>query len=51
MEEVEFKPIPGAEEEWAGFQFVDRSRLWDWLGLYPVGFYLALCLLLLGSVL
>lgn len=48
-EVVEFRPIPGQEEDWAGFQFVDRSRLWEYLGIYPIGGYLVLCAILLGA--
>jgi hypothetical protein len=47
-EPIEFRPIAGGDEEWAGLHYVPRSRLWDWLGLYPVGAYLVLCLWLLG---
>jgi hypothetical protein len=47
---VEFRPVPGAEDEWAGFQFVDHSRLWDWLGVLPVGLWLVLNLLVIGMV-
>jgi hypothetical protein len=49
-EEIEFKPIPGSEEEWAMFQYIGRSRIWDWLGLYPVGLYFICNLMLIGLV-
>lgn len=41
-EPVEFRPIPGQEDEWAAITGYDRSRLWDWLGLYPVYGYIIL---------
>ena len=45
---VEFKPIPGYEEEWAGFNYVERSRLWDALGVVPVGLWFVLSLVIAG---
>jgi hypothetical protein len=47
-EEVEFVPVPGAEDHWAGFVYVARSALWMYLGILPVGGYLAVCLVLIG---
>lgn len=34
-EPVEFRPVPGQEHEWAGYGYFVRSKLWDYLGLYP----------------
>ena len=47
-EEVEFRPVFGAEEEWAGLVYFARSRLWDALGVYPVSGTIVLFLLLMG---
>jgi hypothetical protein len=47
-ETLEFKPIPGYEEEWAGFSYVERSRLWDALGVVPVGLWFVLSLVIAG---
>lgn len=35
-EPVEFRLLPGTEEEWASAVYVERSRLWDFLGVIPV---------------
>ena len=48
MEEVEFKPIPGTEDSWPQFSYIQRSRLWAYLGIYPVGMYISVWLVLLG---
>jgi hypothetical protein len=48
-EPVEFVPVPGYEDEWAIGSWVIRSRLWDYLGVLPVGLYLVLCMLLMGA--
>ena len=50
-EEVEFRPVPGQEHEWASFCDVQRSRLWDYIGVYPVGFALVAILLLIAEAL
>jgi hypothetical protein len=47
-EEVEFRPVPGQEREWAGSTWLARSRLWDALGTYPVAGVIVLLLLLMG---
>lgn len=49
-EEIEFRPIPGSEEEWAMYQYIGRNPLWDWVGLYPVAAYLILNFILIGLV-
>jgi len=43
-EAVEFRPIPGREDPWP----VVRSRLWDYLGVFPLGAYLCACLVMIG---
>lgn len=49
-EPVEFRPLPGQEEGWAEFNYVVRSPLWYWLGVFPIcGAFIAL-LLLTGMV-
>lgn len=50
-EVVEFHPVPGYEDDWAGYSYIERSRLWDALGTLPIGALLVLGLLLLGGVL
>lgn len=49
-ERVEFRPLPGQETEWAEFQYVERSRLWYWAGVFPVSLALDFLLLLIGMV-
>lgn len=48
MEPREFRPVPGFEEDWAGFRYVQRSRLWDAAGTYPIGLWFVLVLLMIG---
>jgi len=48
-EEVVFKPIPGQEEEWAEYEGDDRSRLWDWLGTYPILTFIVILLICIAS--
>jgi hypothetical protein len=46
---VEFRPLPGQEDEWAaGSEWETRSLLWKWLGLYPLLAYVAIMFALLG---
>lgn len=47
-EPVEFRPVPGQEEEWAGLVYTARSRLWDALGTIPVALLLIGSLILIG---
>lgn len=47
---MEFRPLPGQEEGWAGFQYVEISPLWRWLGVYPISLYLCFVLILFGMV-
>jgi hypothetical protein len=47
-EVVEFRPIPGAEDSWASHCYVERSRLWDYLGVFPIGAYLCAWLVMIG---
>ena len=47
-EPVEFRPIPGQEGDWAGADYVVRSPLWYWAGIYPIALYLVMVLVLMG---
>jgi len=47
-ETVEFRPIPGHEDEWAGASLEDRSRAWDWLGTYPLLIFISLYFMMIG---
>lgn len=47
-EPVEFRPLPGQEGDWAGADYVIRSPLWYWFGIYPVAGCLVLLLVYLG---
>ena len=49
-EPVEFRPLPGQEGDWAGADYVCRSPLWYWVGIYPVALYLVIVLVLMGTV-
>jgi hypothetical protein len=49
-EPVEFRPLPGQEDDWAGYTYVPRDRIWDWMGTYPVALSFILLLVLLGMV-
>lgn len=49
-EPVEFRPLPGQEEDWAGSDYILRSQLWYWLGVYPIGAILVLILTFMGMV-
>jgi hypothetical protein len=49
QEDVEFRPVAGLEREFAGWALVRRSRVWDYLGLYPIGVYIVAMLVLIGS--
>lgn len=49
LEPVEFKPVMGFEDDWAIGSWVIRSRLWDYLGVLPVGVYLVLNMILMGA--
>lgn len=49
-EPVEFRPLPGQEGDWAGAEYVCRSLLWYWIGIYPVALYLVFVLVLMGMV-
>lgn len=48
-EPVEFKPLPGQENDWAsGSEPEILSPLWRWLGLYPILLFITLYCLLIG---
>jgi hypothetical protein len=47
-EPVEFRPVPGQEDEWASLSYVERSALWGGLGALPVGVVLVVLLVLMG---
>jgi ABC-type phosphate transport system auxiliary subunit len=49
-ERVEFRPLPGQEDDWAEFNWLDRGAEWYWLGTFPVGLALIMILLLIGVV-
>jgi len=47
---VEFRPLPGQEDDWAEFSYVERSQLWLWLGIAPICLAFEALLLLIGMV-
>jgi hypothetical protein len=47
-EPIEFRPVAGQEDEWASTSYVQRSALWEALGLMPVGFLFVIQLILIG---
>ena len=47
-EAVEFRPLPGQEDDWAEFNWVDRGELWFWLGTFPIALYFMMLLALIG---
>jgi hypothetical protein len=49
-EPVEFRPLPGQEEEWAEFNYLKRSPVWYWMGVFPVCCAFEALLLLIGMV-
>jgi hypothetical protein len=49
-EAVEFRPLPGQEDDWAEFNYVERSALWYWLGFLPVCYVFEALLILIGMV-
>lgn len=49
QEPVEFRPVAGLEAEFVGWQITVRSRLWDWLGTYPIIAWIVLVLLMIGA--
>lgn len=49
FEPVEFRPMPGQEDEWAtGSDWEIRSPLWRWLGLYPLLAFITLYFGMIG---
>lgn len=49
-EAVEFRPLPGFEDDWAAFNYVDRGGVWYWLGLFPIALCHIALLVLIGVV-
>jgi hypothetical protein len=49
-EAVEFRPLPGQEQDWAEYNYVDRGAEWFWLGTFPIGICFIAILLLIGMV-
>ena len=49
QEPVEFKLIPGQEDEWAGEAEMELSPLWRWLGVYPLYGWVIATLILIGA--
>lgn len=47
-EPVEFRMMPGQEDEWAGTADMELSPLWDWLGAYPLYAFVVAMLALIG---
>lgn len=48
-EPVEFRPLPGQEEDWAEFSYLDQTY-WFWLGTFPIAVAHMLILLMIGVV-
>lgn len=49
-EPVVFRPLPGQEDDWAEFNYVDRGGVWFWVGTFPVAVFFMIVLVLLGMV-
>jgi hypothetical protein len=47
-EPVEFRMLPGQEDDWAGAADMELSPLWTWLGWCPVYLYVVAMLMLIG---
>jgi hypothetical protein len=47
-EPVEFRMLPGQEDDWAGAADMDLSPLWNWLGIYPLYIFFVVMLVLIG---
>lgn len=50
-EPVNFRPLPGLEEEWAQYEDPQRSDLWFWLGIAPVAAFISITLVSMGFLL
>lgn len=48
-EPVEFRPLPGQEEDWAEFNYLDQT-LWFWMGIFPIAVAHMLILVMIGLV-
>jgi len=45
---VEFRPLPGQEDDWAEFNYVIPAPCWYWLGTFPIALYFMAILTLIG---
>jgi hypothetical protein len=49
-EPVEFRPLPGQEDDWAEYNYVARAGVWYWAGTFPVSLAFMAVLALIGMV-
>jgi hypothetical protein len=47
-EAVEFRPLPGQEDDWAEFNYAIPAPCWYWLGTFPIALYFMAILTLIG---